>query len=1012
MQAFPLHDTVQRARDLDDAGIRALAEDLRSGIAGDVRSDRKSRLLYATDASIYQMEPVAVVVPASAADVQHTLRVAAKAGVPVLPRGGGTGLAGQTVNHAIVLDFSPAMSKVIEINAEERWARVQPGLVLAELNRAAAPLGLQYAIDPSTANRATIGGGVSNNSCGAHSVVYGKSIDQVLSLQVVLADSSLTSFEPVAGAALDAKLRLDGLEGEVYRNLRRIGREQREEIARRFPTILRRVSGYNLDDFVHEDGPMDVSRMIVGSEGTLGVITEARVRLVPLPKLKGVAAVHFASVVEAAEATVAALEHAPSAIEMVDDTIVQRCRASTGFHHLSTFVVGDPGGILFVEFYGDSEAELRSKLDGLEADLTKRGLGYATVTTTDTAQQRDMWRMREAGLGLLMSVRGDAKPIGFVEDTAVAPEKLPAFIERFQALVASKATRAAYYGHASVGCLHIRPTVNIKKAEGLATMEAIATEVADLVLEFAGSLSGEHGDGILRGVFTERMFGPALTSAFREVKRTFDPNSLLNPGKIIDTPAFGDNLRLAPSTRNWEPRTTLDFSFEGGIAAAAEQCNGQGACRKLDGWMCPSYMVTKEEEHSTRGRANLLRLTFAGVLPKSELTGDRVFEALDLCVECKACKVECPSGVDLAKLKYEVLSQRNEAHGVPLRARLFANIALLSRIGSHAGPLANWTVRQPLLRTLLERYGGIHADRPLPTFADETFPKWFAARQSRPYRTSHPDQRQEMEQGTGNMEPGRPAGPLVVEGHAPRVTRGDAVLYHDTFTDYYHPEVGRAAVRILEALGYRVVLVDRLGCCGRPAISKGLLSTAKQWARDNVQALLPYARRGVPIIGTEPSCLLTLRDEYPDLLRDDATRTVAGRALLLDELIVRLAAEDPSIASVFRDDLQQDVLLHAHCHQKALVGPEPTLLALRLVPGYKVSLIDSACCGMAGSFGFEAEHYDISRAMGAYRLFPAVEAADATTAIAITGVSCRQQIGHFTSRRPRHALELLADALR
>jgi Fe-S oxidoreductase len=531
--------------------------------------------------------------------------------------------------------------------------------------------------------------------------------------------------------------------------------------------------------------------------------------------------------------------------------------------------------------------------------------------------------MREAGLGLLMSVRGDAKPVGFVEDTAVAPEKLPGFIARFQEVIGKHGTAAAYYGHASVGCLHIRPMVNVKTSEGLATMEAIASEVADLVLEFGGSLSGEHGDGILRGVFTERMFGPTLTNAFREVKQVFDPHGLLNPGKIIDTPAFGENLRLGPATANVEPVTFLDFSFEGGMAGAAEQCNGQGACRKFDGTMCPSFMVTREEEHSTRGRANLLRLALAGTWPHAELTGDHVYEALDLCVECKACKSECPSGVDMAKLKYEVLAQRDQTHGTPLRARIFANIAMLSRLGSRAGWLANWTTRRGLLRVLLQRFGGIHRERPLPVFAKQPFLSWW---RRRPAAT-------------------RP------------VTRGDVVLFHDTFTDYYHPEVGRAAVQVLEALGYNVVLATRTGCCGRPAISKGLLSTAKRWARKNVDALLPYAERGVPIIGTEPSCILTFRDEYPDLLRDVASRTVAGYTFLIDELLAKLAVEDPTVADVFRSDLQREVLLHAHCHQKAVVGPEPTLTALRLVPGYTPRLVDTSCCGMAGSFGFEAEHY-------------------------------------------------------
>jgi Fe-S oxidoreductase len=745
---------------------------------------------------------------------------------------------------------------------------------------------------------------------------------------------------------------------------------------------MRRVSGYNLDDFVHETGPMDVARMVVGSEGTLAVVTEARLQLHELPRVKGLAAAHFHTLVEAAEATVAALDHPVASIEMIDSVVVERCRASLGFHRLADFVEGTPGGLLLIEMTGDSEAEVLAKIGALKADLEREGLGYYTLTTTDPAVQRDIWRMREAGQGLITSVRGPLKAATFVEDAAVAPEKLPEYIKRFQEIVAANGTEAAYYGHASVGCLHIRPMVNPKTTAGLDQMEKIAQEVSDLVLEFGGSLSGEHGDGIVRGVFTEHMFGPTLTNAFREVKQAFDPEGILNPGKIIDTPGFRENLRLAPDARTWEPPTFLDFRLEGGFAAAADQCNGQGACRKHEGGMCPSYMVTLEEEHSTRGRANLLRLVFSGALPHEELTGDRLHDALDLCVECKACAVECPTGVDMAKLKYEVLAQRNAAKGVPLRARAFANINTISQLTAPFGRVANLLAGLAPARRLMSRFAGFAPQRPLPAFASRSFPSWFRRR--------------------------KPAEMLRSRG-----IRGDAVLFHDTFTDYFHPEVGRAAVRVLEALGYNVILAEHTACCGRPAISKGLIPTAKRWAAKNVEALRHYAERGVPIIGTEPSCLLTFRHEYPDLLDDPATKTLADHTFMLDEFVLKLAEEEPeAVRAAFRDDLQQDILLHAHCHQKASIGADPTLKMLRLVPGYTATLVDTGCCGMAGSFGFEAEHYDISREMGSLRLFPAVEGAAPDTAIAITGVSCRQQIGHFTSREPRHAAEILADALR
>lgn len=981
MNAAPLASTVIRARDVTPADRAAIVEELSRGLQGEVRADAWNRWLYATDASLYQMEPVCVVFPKGPEDVQHVLRVAAQAGIPVMPRGGGTGLSGQTVNHAIVMDFTREMGKLLELNVEEGWVRAQPGLVLSELNRQLAPHGLLYGIDPSTQNRATIGGGIGNNSCGAHSIVYGKTIDNVLGVEAVLADASLTRFEAFDGAELEARLSQPGLEGELYREVRRIGVEQHEEIERRFPKIMRRVSGYNLDDFVRDTGPMDLSRMVVGSEGTLAIVTEAKLRLHTLPRFKGLAAVHFNTLVEAAEATVASLEHPVASIELVDSVVVRRCRESIGFRHLAYFVEGEPGGILLIEMAGDTEAEVEGLIQALKADLERQGLGYYTFATTDATEQRNIWRMREAGQGLITSVRGDLKPATFVEDAAVAPERLPEYIKRFQAIVESNYTEAAYYGHASVGCLHIRPMVNPKTSAGLDQMEKIATEIADLVLEFGGSLSGEHGDGIVRGVFTEKMFGPTLTNAFREVKRTFDPDGLLNPGKIIDTPAFRENLRLPPDVKNWEPVTYLDFSYEGGMAAAAEQCNGQGACRKHEGGMCPSYMVTKEEEHSTRGRANLLRLTFSGAIPHDELTGDRLYEALDLCIECKACAAECPTGVDMAKLKYEVLAQRNKAHGVPLRSRLFAQINLVSKLTAPVGRIANLVGRFPPAQKVMERAVGITSRRPMPRFAAQTFPKWFKSRTER----ANPN----------------------------RGVRGDAVLFHDTFMDYYNPEVGRAAVRILEALGYNIILAPRTACCGRPAISKGLLPTAKRWANQNIEVLRHYAERGVPIIGTEPSCLLTFRHEYPELVEGQAARDVAANAYMLDEFILKLAAEEPAaVTAAFRPDMQQEILLHAHCHQKASIGADPTLKMLELVPGYTPRLIETSCCGMAGSFGFEAEHYEISQQMGNLRLFPAVENAAPDTAIAITGVSCRQQIGHFTSRKPRHAIELMADALR
>ena len=966
--------SVRRARAMLHNGPNALtplADDLAAAIGNqsDVLIDRPSRLLYATDASLYEMEPVAIVFPRTPSDAAAAVEVARRHGVPVLPRGGGTSLAGQGVNHAVVLDFTRHMNAVLEINPDRRLARVQPGLVLSELNKAARPFGLHYPIDPSTANRATIGGGIGNNSCGTHSGLYGKTVDVVESVDVILSDGEQLQFDHIDERRLRALIDGGGREGRLYRDLRELAYRERAEIDARFPDIPRRVSGYNLDTLLDPDG-VNLSEMVVGSEGTLAVVTEATVQLAALPARRGILAAHFHTLVEAAEATVTANVHRPAAIELVDDIIIERCRSSVGYAPLADFVVGEPGAILLIECFADNDAELIEQLGTIQSALESRSMGYAFVTETDSAAQSRMWQMRQAGLGLLMSMHGDPKPVAFVEDTAVPPERLPEFVARFDAAVRSRGLRAGYYGHAAAGCLHIRPVVNVKDQVGLDETESLAAEIADLVIEFGGSLSGEHGDGIVRGAFMEKMFGPRLIDAFRETKEIFDPDGLLNPGKIIDTPPFRDNLRLSPETINHEPHGWLDFSAEGGLARAAEMCNGQGACRKFDGGMCPSYMVTQDEEHSTRGRANLLRQVLNGAMPLEELTGDRLHEALDLCVECKACKAECPSGVDLAKIKYELLAHRRREHGVPLRDRAFANIGALLRLGSMAPHLANIVGSTPPARAAL-RSLGIHPDRPLPRLANQTFDRWFRNR------------------------------PVA------RAALGQVVLFDDTFTNYVHPEVGIAATRVIEALGYEVIRVERRDCCGRPAISKGLLDDARTMAERNVSALLPYAERGIPIVGTEPSCLLTLRDEYPLLLRSDASATVAANSLLLDEWLVdRVAQADAK--QLFRDDLGP-LLLHAHCHQKALVGYDQTLKVLRHA-GYQPQIIDSGCCGMAGSFGFESEHYEISRKMGEYRLFPAVEK-DKDVPVAVTGVSCRQQIGHFTDAEPRHVVEYLADAL-
>ena len=951
-----------------------LARELAKRVSGEVRFDAFSRVLYSTDASIYQMEPVGVVVPDSVEDVLAVMEVAAGNGVPVLPRAGGTSLAGQTVNHAIVVDFSKRLNRVLEVNPEERWARVQPGIVLDQLNKHLAPFNLHYAPDPTTTSRACVGGGIGNNTCGAHSVIYGKTLDHVKELSVVLSDGSPAHFRPLDSHELEAKLRGSGLESDIYRGVRQSARDNAEEIEARYPKIMRRVSGYNLDEFLTDQG-WNMARMVVGSEGTLCVVTDAKVNLEPRPTMTSLSLLHFSGIVEAGEATPRVLEHGPSSVEVVDKMVLDRSRESLGGSLNLALVEGDPGAVLMVEFYGESEAELTGKMDALQQDMARRRMGYACVNVLDRAGQAAAWNLRKAGLGLLMSITGEAKPFPYVEDTAVDPERLGEFVGRFDEVVRNHNTTAAYYGHASVGCLHVRPLVSLKGPEGIARMEAIAGEISDLVKEFGGSLSGEHGDGIVRGVWTEKMFGPRLYQAFRDVKRTFDPQGIMNPGKIIDCPPMTENLRYGPDYQAASLPTSLDFSQEGDYAAAVEMCNGMGTCRKLEGSMCPSYMATREEEHSTRGRANLLRAALSGQLPQDAISSRRLYEALDLCLECKACKAECESGVDMARLKAEFLDNYYRSNGRSLASRVFSNIDLVNRWGSRLAPWSNWAARSPLGKLAARALLGVDTRRSLPSFARHTLSRWSKSRR-------------ESTTGTGG--------------------RGEVVLFNDTFMEYNYPEVGRATVEVLEAAGFRVMLANA-GCCGRPKISQGRMAEAQERARRVVDLLYPYAARGVAIVGCEPSCVLTFRDEYPQFLKDEQSRVVAEHTYLVEEFLMMLHQRGE--LDLKFGETARKVLFHGHCHQKALAGVGSSVSALGLLPGHEVEQTNAGCCGMAGSFGYQQEHYDVSMNIGGQALFPAVNAKGDDWEVAVTGVSCRQQVEQGTGRKARHVVEILRDAL-
>ena len=961
-----------------DSDTREMVADLRKLVSGEVRFDKMSRVLYSTDASIYQIEPVGVVIPRNDEDVIAVVETANRYGVSVLPRGGGTSLGGQTVGHSIVMDFSKYMNRVIEVNEEERWVRTQPGIVLDVLNHHLRDSGLLFAPDPSTSNRGNVGGALGNNSCGAHSIMWGKTVDNVHDLDVVLSNGQPTRFGALDGSQLEARMRIDGLEGDIYSRLFEIGEANRDEIIARYPKIQRRVSGYNLDEFVSGMG-FNMARFVVGSEGTLVTVTEAKLKLVPQPRVTALGVLHCNDLIESMDATVAALEMQPAAVELIGSMIIRQAKSNLAYSRITDFIDGDPEALLAIEVAGDTTEEVRSKLDHLADALVRRGLGYTFLKLMRPEDQAKVWDVRKAGLGLMMNVPGDAKPLPFVEDCAVAPEHLPDFVRKFDDIVTSNGTQAGYYGHASVGCLHIRPLINLKDQEGVDRMVSIAEEVGDLVMEYGGSMSGEHGDGLVRSWFNRKMFGERLYSAFRDVKQAFDPDGIMNPGKIVDAQPMTENLRIGPQYQPLRLDTGFAYGQEGSFAHGIEMCNGQGACRKvLGGTMCPSYMVTREEEHSTRGRANALRAAMSGALPAGSLTEQRLYDVLDLCLECKGCAAECPSNVDMAKLKYEFLNQYHAANGYPARNRFFGNIGTISRLGAFFAPLSNWVNRMPPVRRMMEQGLGIDRRRQLPPFASQTFTQWFKARGGSPTSAAQ---------------------------------RGQVVLFPDTFTNYNHPELGRAAVKVAEALGYQVI-VPKVRCCGRPLLSKGMMDRAQSNARYNVERIHRYVEAGAKLVGIEPSCILSFADDYTDLVgvdRDKA-RAIADNTMLVEQFVDDAISQGAEI-DLDGSRLPDRILFHGHCHQKALVGTGAAMGLLSSIDGVEATEISSGCCGMAGSFGYEVEHYDISMQIGEMDLFPAIREQQGEFVVVAEGVSCRQQIAHGTGRQARHLVEVLADAL-
>lgn len=960
---------------MQESRKQELEQELKKQLRGEVLFDEMSRLLYSTDASLYQIKPLGVVIPRTKDDIRRAVLTAARYQVPVLPRGGGTSLAGQAVSRGLVIDCSRHFNRVLRINREQGWVDVEPGIVLDNLNRFLAFHGYFFAPDVATSSRANIGGMIGNNSCGVRSIRYGKTVDHVLSLSVLLSDGEEVRLGPLSSTQLESLCKQPDRIGQLHATVRQIVSENRAEILRRYPRVMRRVGGYNLDLMLEENG-FNLARLMVGSEGTLGFVTEARLRILPIPACRALAVLHFSEVLEAVESVRRILKYEPTAVEILDEYGLKLARNNSSVAELcSHFIKNSPEAILIVEFSREDESDLGVAMEALAGDSFLSQRVFHTYRAYSDVDQQRIWQVRKSALGVMLGIKGDAKPLPFIEDACVPVEHLRDYIAELQDICKAEGRRVAMYAHASVGVIHVRPILNLKKAEDLAIMQRISEKTFELVRRFEGAWSGEHGDGLVRSYKNREFFGEQLYESFRRVKHAFDPSGLMNPGKIVDASPMTENLRIHPGYTTQLPKTFYRFEEEQGFDRAIEMCTGVGHCRKtLGGTMCPSFMATRDEEDSTRGRANALRSAIAGDLGLDGLASPRLYQVLDLCLECKACKSECPSGVDMARLKSEFLAHYYEKHPRPLGKRLTAATRSTAMKAQMHPRLFNFMLQNRWVRLLLEKLAGLDRRRQLPRFSQNSF-------------CSHLRK-------------------LPVAAHQ---TEADVVLFIDTFTDFYEPEIGISAVHLLHRLGIRPWCFTQ-GCCQRPLISAGLLDKARTQGASVLRHLAPSLKRKVPIIVLEPSCYATLADDFPDLLEDrDAAHQLGSCIQTIEEFVSKNHLQEELRRATYSSP--GTVVLHGHCQQKALIGTSATAELLRCLPNSQVEVLDAGCCGMAGSFGYEKSHYAISEKIGGQRLFPRLRKLEDGSLIAASGFSCRAQIRHFTDREALHPAEILANRL-
>jgi FAD/FMN-containing dehydrogenase/Fe-S oxidoreductase len=970
--------------------LPGLERRLKADGVGEVHFDAFTRGRYATDASHYQVMPVGVVAPRTIEEAERAIGICRAEGVPVTPRGGGTSQAGQTVNRSVVIDCSEHLNRVIEVDTAGRRCVVEPGIVLDELNRALKPTGLWFPVDISTASRATIGGMAANNSCGARSLRYGNTRENVIAIDAILADGTRAHFGRLGDGAVNVPSALT-------RDLLAIAAREAAEIGRRFPKVQRRVGGYNLDALLPGRNDINLAHLLVGSEGTLAFSTRIELKLAPQLGRRALGACHFGSFHEAMKAAAHIVALGPIAVELIDRTMLGLARDIAMYRPIvDAFLRGDPQAILFVEFAEDDWDENLRRLKRLGELLGDLGLSFANsgakwggvVEVLDAKLQAGISEVRTAGLNIMMSMKEEGKPISFVEDCAVPLEHLPDYTARLSEVFEKNGTRGTWYAHAAVGCLHVRPVLNLRLDKDVRAMRAIAEEAFAMVREYKGSHSGEHGDGIVRSEFHEKMYGAELVHAFEEVKDRFDPHGLFNPGKIVRAPKFDDraNFRYGPDYRPQEMTSALDWSAYpgagGGFQGAVEMCNNNGACRALAGGvMCPSYRVTRDERDVTRGRANTLRLAITGQLGPDAFASDAMAETLKLCVSCKACRRECPTGVDMARMKIEFLSARAAKRGLSLHDRLVGYLPRYAPYAAKVPWLMNLRDRLPGAAKVSEVVAGFSAQRALPKWRSDYFHEDVAS--------------------------------VTAPASGERIVR-DVVLFADTFNRYFERENIDAACAVLGAAGYRVHFATpddggRALCCGRTFLSVGRTDEARVEAERTLASLAPFVAKGMPVIGLEPSCLFSFRDEIPALIKSDVAREVAGHALLFEEFLVREAAAG-GLTLPLRPT-KKKAFLHGHCHQKSFDAISAVETALRLVPELEVEKIESSCCGMAGAFGYQADTIDVSHAMGELSLLPAVRKAPPDALIVADGTSCRQQIYDGAKRNALHVARLLASAL-